>query len=416
MSPGFHVIAKPRGPKCNLACGYCYYLPSERLYEGETTFRMSDEVLEQFVRQYTEAHENSDVMFSWQGGEPTLMGLEFFHRVLELQRVYSKPGVRVANALQTNGLLIDSAWCEFLRDHNFLVGLSLDGPAELHNAFRVGKDGRPTFDFAYRALTLLRRYGVEFNVLCVVNAVNARHPLRVYRFFRTEGVRHVQFIPAVQQSGTGVTAWTVPSGAWGGFLCDIFDEWVARDVGRVHMQQFELALEAWCGLEPSLCAHARTCGRALAVEHNGDVFACDHYVNAAHRLGNLTHDRLADLVDSPRQQRFGRDKADRLPRACHDCSVLFACNGGCPKDRFVLTSDGEDGLNYLCEGYRTFFDHAGPPLATMAQLLRQGGPAAAIMADPILRSRPVAPGRNSACPCGSGKKYKLCCGRRNSPC
>ena len=414
MSPGFHVIAKPRGPKCNLACGYCFYLPSERLYEGETAFRMSDQVLEQFVRQYIEAHQSSDVTFTWQGGEPTLMGLEFFQRALDLQRAHGKPGVRVANALQTNGLLLDGAWCEFLRDHDFLVGLSLDGPAGLHDAYRFTKDGGPSFAFAYRALTRLRRYGVEFNVLCVVNAVNARHPLRVYRFFRNEGVRHIQFIPAVQQSGAGVTAWTVPPGAWGAFLCAIFDEWVARDVGRIYVQQFEIALEAWCGLEPSLCAHARTCGRALAVEHNGDVYACDHYVNAAHRLGNLTHDHLAQLVDSPRQQRFGRDKADRLPRACRDCRVLFACNGGCPKDRFVRTPAGEHGLNYLCEGYRGFFEHAGPRLAAMARRLRQGRPAAAIMADPNLRRGRLAPGRNSACPCGSGKKYKLCCARSGS--
>jgi len=413
MSLGFHVIAKPRGPVCNLACGYCYYMPAKQFYPGETAFRMSDEVLERFVRQYIEAHEHSEVMFTWQGGEPTLMGLEFFQRVLALQRMYRKPGVSVANSLQTNGLLIDRDWCEFLRDNRFLVGLSLDGPAELHNAHRIGKDGGPTFDLAYRGLDLMRRHGVDFNILCVVTSINAQHPARVYRFFRNEGVRHVQFIPAVQRDGKAVTTWTVSPRAWGRFLCDIFDEWLVRDVGRIHVQQFELALEAWCGIEPSLCAHASTCGRALAVEHNGDVFACDNYIDAAHRLGNLKLDRLADLVELPSLRRFGRDKTDKLPHVCRECNVRFACNGGCPKDRFILASDGEGGLNYLCEGYRTFFGHAGPHLEKMEQLLRQGRPAAAVMTDRSARAGQAGPGRNSACPCGSGKKYKLCCGGSN---
>jgi uncharacterized protein len=411
MPPAFHLMVKPRGAVCNLDCTYCFYLRKEDLYDEGASFRMSDEVLESFTRQYIAAQRVPEVTFGWQGGEPTLMGLEFFRKAVAVQEKYRRPGMKVANALQTNGVLLDDEWCRFLKEHQFLVGLSLDGPRELHDAYRVDKGGKPTFDKVYRALKLLQKHGVEFNILCVLNRVNADHPLRVYRFFKGEGVQFIQFIPAVERTPDGgVTAWTVRAEQWGKFLCSVFDEWVRRDVGRVFVQSFDVALQAWVGMEPSLCVHAKTCGDCLAIEHNGDLFSCDHYVDADYFLGNVMETPMTELVSSPFQRKFGRDKRDTLPRYCRECPVLFACNGGCPKDRFIPTPDGEPGLHYLCAGYKQFFTHVAPYMRTMAELLRCGSPPAAIM--DILRQREAPPrvARNAPCPCGSGRKYKNCCG------
>jgi uncharacterized protein len=339
------------------------------------------------------------------------MGLDFFRKAVALQEKYRKPNMRIKNTFQTNGVLLDDEWCRFFKEHNFLVGLSMDGPRELHDAYRVDKGGKPTFDKVYRALKLLQKHGVEFNILCVVNRINADHPLRVYRFFKNEGVEFIQFIPAVERTPEGgVTEWTVRPEQWGNFLCAIFDEWVRNDVGRIFVQQFEVALEAWLGFEPSLCVHAKTCGNCLAMEHNGDLFSCDHFVFPDYYLGNIMETPMTQLVASPFQRKFGRDKWDKLPRYCRECPVLFACNGGCPKDRFIKTPDGEDGLNYLCAGYKRFFTHIDPYMRLMAQLLRQGQPAWLIM--DILRQseqpkRKVGP--NDPCPCGSGRKFKKCC-------
>ncbi len=287
----------------------------------------------------------------------------------------------------------------------------MDGPRELHDAYRVDKGGKPTFDKVYRALKLLQKHGVEFNILCVVNRINADHPLEVYRFFKSEGVQFIQFIPAVERTPDGgVTDWTVRPHQWGDFLCTIFDEWVRNDVGKIFVQQFEVALEAWLGLEPSLCVHAKTCGNCLAMEHNGDLFSCDHFVYPEFYLGNITETPLAQLVASPFQRKFGLDKWDKLPRYCRKCPVLFACNGGCPKDRFIKTPDGEDGLNYLCAGYKQFFTHIDPYMRLMANLIRQGQPAWLIV--DILRQKEQPKrkiGPNEPCPCGSGKKFKKCC-------
>jgi uncharacterized protein len=380
LPPAFNVMLKPRGPICNLSCTYCFYLRKERLYQEGTAFQMSDEVLESFTRQYIEAQRVPEVTFAWQGGEPTLMGLDFFRKALALQEQYRKPGMRILNALQTNGILLDDAWCHFLKKHQFLVGLSLDGPRELHDAYRVDKGGKPTFDKVYKALKLLQKHGVDFNILCVVNRRNGDHPLCVYRFFKSEGVQFIQFIPAVERTpAEGVTEWTVRPEQWGKFLCAVFEEWVRSDVGRIFVQNFEVALEAWVGLEPSLCVHARTCGRCLALEHNGDLFSCDHFVTPEYYLGNILQTPLGELVASSFQRQFGLDKRDALPRYCQQCPVLFACNGGCPKDRFIRTPDGEPGLNYLCVGYKLFLQHINRDMQFMAEELSAGRAPANVM-------------------------------------
>ncbi|MDW8122458.1 MAG: anaerobic sulfatase maturase [Armatimonadota bacterium] len=405
-------MLKPRGPICNLDCQYCFYLKKEHLYPAGTSFVMSDQVLETFTRQYIDAQAGPEIIFSWQGGEPTLMGLEFFRKAVGYQQQFRQPGKVIKNTLQTNGWLLDDEWCQFLKEHQFLVGLSMDGPKDLHDAYRVDKAGKPTFDRVYYALKLLQKHQVNYNILCVVNRINGDHPLRVYRFFKEEGVQFIQFIPAVEKKpGGGVTDWTVRPDQWSNFLCRIFDEWVRHDVGHIFVQHFDVALEAWLGMEPSLCVHAKTCGNCLAMEHDGDLFSCDHYVFPQFYLGNIMDTDLIDLVSSPFQRKFGSDKQDTLPRYCRECPVLFACNGGCPKDRFIKTPDGEDRLNYLCAGYKKFFLHIHPYMIRMVALLRSGQPVALIkelLKNESQGQRTVR--GNDPCPCGSGRKFKKCCG------
>ncbi len=423
--PAFHVMLKPRGAICNLDCRYCYFLAKEALYPG-SAFRMSESLLDAYTRQYMDAQRVPEVTFAWQGGEPTLMGLDFFRLAVRLQEKYRRPGMTVHNALQTNGVTLDDDWCDFFREHGFLIGISLDGPPALHDAYRVDKSGRPTSDRVKHGVDLLKRHGVAFNVLATVHAANAGHPLDVYRFLRDEaGAQFMQFIPIVErdndtgyQEGTAVTGRSVNGGQYGEFLIAIFNEWVRRDVGRVYVQIFDVALAAWSGQHPGLCVFEKTCGTALAMEHNGDVFSCDHYVEPAHRLGNMTVVPLAELAASAQQQRFGQAKRDTLPRLCRACNVRFVCNGGCPKNRVLTTPDGEPGLNYLCAGYQAFFRHIDRPMRFMAAELRAGRAPANIMLalarDESARQQQVAKvGRNDPCPCGSGLKYKKCCGRRN---
>ncbi len=438
----FHVMAKPAGPACNLHCTYCFYLEKERLYPSPRRFRMSDAVLEAFIKQYIEAQQVPTISFAWQGGEPTLMGLPFFRRVVELQRRYQPPGKRLINALQTNGTLLTDEWCAFLREHQFLVGLSLDGPRGLHDHYRRGRRGEPTFDAVMRGLRRLQQHGVEYNLLCAVNRVNGQQPLAVYRFLRETGARHLQFIPIVERlaaepplpgqppSSREVSEASVRPAEYGEFLCAVYDEWVRHDVGRIYVQTFEVALSVWLGHGAGLCVFEPTCGRGMALEHNGDLYACDHYVYPEYRLGNLMEQPLVALAESNPQRRFGTDKRDTLPRQCRECPVLFLCNGECPKNRFLQTPEGEEGLNYLCAGLKRFFTHIGPTLEWMARALQQGQPAAGIMA--VLRQadqgsagppatevavarRPGAgarpAGRTAPCPCGSGQKSKRCCGR-----
>lgn len=483
---GLHVMSKPIGPICNLDCEYCYYLHKEELYPQGESWRMPGETLDQYIQQYIAAQPEKapEVTFAWQGGEPTLLGVKFFQRIVELQTQHARQGQKIVNTLQTNGVLLNDEWCEFFKDNEFLIGLSIDGPAEFHDRYRYDKQGNPTFDAVLRGLKLLQRFKVEYNVLVVVNRHNGDHGRRVYTYLRDNGVEFVQFIPIVERRGVGVhaeedlpivelssdtnqpasnapaskqpvvetTATDTPREIqalvssrsvlpeqFGKFLVEVFDEWVRRDVGRVFVQIFDQALSAWCGVEPSLCIFRRECGRALAVEHNGDLYSCDHFVEPEYRLGNILELPIIELANSPRQQQFGKDKHETLPQYCHDCEVQFACNGECPKNRFIDTPDGESGLNYLCGGYRLFFNHIDPIMKRMAAEVKNGRPAATVMMQlrsparaqatgpnkgpgsrpvkhPSLQSAPLPPnsppGRNELCPCGSGRKFKKCCLQR----
>ncbi|HXE73106.1 MAG TPA: anaerobic sulfatase maturase [Candidatus Nitrosotenuis sp.] len=376
----FHLLVKPGGALCNLDCKYCFYLSKEELYPG-SRFRMSDSVLENYIRQYLRSQKVPEATLAWQGGEPTLMGLDFFRRSVEMAERHRRPGQRVRYTLQTNGVLLNDEWCRFFRAHDFLIGLSLDGPREMHDAYRLDKAGRPTFDKVMRALRLLQEHKVEFNILATVHAANSSHPLEVYRFLRDEaGARFLQFIPIVERVGPcQVSERSVRPQAWGQFLMAIFDEWVRRDVGRVFVQSFDAALASWVGAPPGVCLFAETCGDALALEHNGDLYSCDHFVEPGFRLGNIAETSLEEMVASARQRKFGTDKRDTLPGYCRRCEVLFACRGECPKNRFTLTPDGEPGLNYLCPGYRDFFNHIAGPMRIMAELFLRRQPPARIM-------------------------------------
>jgi len=395
----FHVLAKPSGPICNLDCTYCFFLSKEALYPGDR-FRMTDEVLEAYIRQLLEAHTAPEVTIAWQGGEPTLMGVDFFRRAIELAERYRRPGQVLQHTMQTNATLLTDEWCALLREHDFLVGVSIDGPRELHDTYRVDKRGAPTFDKVIAGLRLLQQHAVDVNVLCTVNAANQDHPLDVYRFFRDDlGLRHVQLIPIVEQDDLSRS---VDPETWGAFLIAVFEEWVRHDVGSVYVQMFDAALASWVGAPASMCIFGETCGNALALEHNGDLYSCDHFVDPPYLLGNILHTQMVELVASPQQRAFGDAKRDTLPRYCVECPVRFACNGECPKNRFTTTPDGEPGLNYLCAGYRAFFLHVDGVMRLMAARLRAGG-----FADEVMTTLRTAP-RNEPCPCGSGRKAKVC--------
>ena len=420
-------MVKPRGAICNCRCEYCYYLPKEELYpDGE--FRMSSELLKDFTEQYMAAQKVPEVVFSWQGGEPLLMGLDFYKRAVEFQKEFQRPGLKVSNSLQTNGFLLDDQWCRFFHENDFLIGISIDGPGRLHDTFRIDTANRPTAERVMAGVEQLKKHSVEFNTLSCVHSLNADHPVEVYRFLRDEvGSQFHQFIPIVvrdRESGTGtpqapaVTKHTVSGKKYGKFLSSIFDEWVRRDVGKVFVQAFDTALAAWLGQAPGLCVFDKTCGTAMVLEHNGDLYACDHFVEPDFRLGNITDSTLISLVGSEKQRKFGLDKRDALPKYCRECPVRFACNGGCPRNRISHTADGEPGLNYLCEGYRDFFAHIDPHMRFMARELSQGRPPANIMfeaakQDTDIRQKLTTLGRNDPCPCGSGRKVKHCHGRGN---
>jgi len=419
----FHVLAKPTGAKCNLDCKYCFFLVKENLYPG-SRFRMPDDVQESYIRQVIESQSGPEATIAWQGGEPTMMGLDFFRRSIELEKKYQKPGSTIQNTIQTNGVLLNEEWCEFFRENNFLVGLSLDGPPAMHDTYRVDKGGQPTFDKVMRAARLMQKNHVEFNILTTVHAANADHSLEVYRFLRDEvRTRFVQFIPIVErvnergevgnQEGNQVTDRSVKPEQWGGFLISIFEEWVRRDVGRVFVQMFDAALASWVGAPPAMCIFAETCGHAVALEHNGDVYSCDHFVEPKYLLGTIQCKSMAQLVGSEQQVEFGNDKRDTLPRYCRECEVRFACHGECPKNRFLQTPDGEPGLNYLCAGYKTFFNHIDTPMKIMAELLCHNRAPVEIMKsyaeeDAKRAAAYAGAGRNDPCPCGSGRKYKRC--------
>lgn len=384
--PSFHIMLKPRASICNLDCKYCYYLSKRNLYP-ESDCRMNDNTLEEFIHQYINAQRVPEVTFGWQGGEPTLMGLDFFKRAVRLQKKYARPGMQIYNTLQTNGTLLNDEWGKFFYENSFLIGLSLDGPPQLHNTYRIDKEGNPTFARVKKGLDILKRYNIEFNILTCVHAANAEYPLEVYRFLRDEiGTKFIQFIPIVErdndtgfQEGNKITSRSVTGRQYGKFLITIFNEWVRRDVGRVFVQIFDIALGAWLGMLAALCIFTPTCGTALAMEHNGDLYACDHFVEPKHKRGNFLDASIVKLVGSQEQFTFGQNKYNLLPTYCRECKVSFVCNGGCPKNRVLSTRDGEPGLNYLCEGYKAFFTYIDPYMQFMAEQLRNKEPAAKIM-------------------------------------
>src|SRR4051794_10024835 len=426
----FHLLAKPTGAICNLDCSYCFFLSKELLYPG-SRFRMADDVLEAYIRQLLEAHRTPEVTVNWQGGEPTLMGVDFFRRSVELARKYAN-GRRIVFTIQTNATLLDDDWAQLFAEHGFLVGVSIDGPRELHDAFRIDKGGKGSFDRVMRGLGFLRKHGVAYNTLTTLHSANADRAVEVYRFLRDEcGSRFHQYIPIIErvdaaaadvdgewssrrdrplytQDGGHVTGRSVTAEQYGRFLIDVFEEWVRRDVGEVYVQMFDTALANWVGEPPALCIHSETCGLALALEHTGDLYSCDHFVEPAYRLGNIRETHMLDLVASDRQQQFGLDKRETLPRFCVDCDVRFACHGGCPKDRFIATPDGEPGLNYLCAGYKDFFHHVSRPMRIMASLLAQDRAPSEIVQ--LYASEDAQRGRNDPCTCGNGRKWKHCHG------
>ncbi|MCC2593686.1 anaerobic sulfatase maturase [Tessaracoccus sp. OS52] len=399
----FSVVTKPTGAACNLDCTYCFFLSKELLYDADSQ-RMSAETLHAYIANQLDSHPDGDVTLMWQGGEPTMRGLAFYREAVRLGNELKRPGQRVTHAMQTNGTLLDDDWCAFLHDEGFLVGLSIDGPAALHDSYRVNKAGRGTHAQVIRGWEYLRKHDVETNILCTVNAANADHGAEVYRYFRDDlGATFLQFIPIVErvpaedlataeqgwigpdgarllyrQVGDAVTSRSVAPAQWGRFLNQVFDEWVRTDVGKVYVQHFDVMLAARFG-QYSLCVHAPECGTALAVEHNGDIYSCDHFVEPGYELGNVRTNAFADVLTSPQQREFGRSKRTGLTDQCRRCPVRWACNGGCPKDRFAVSVDGQEGQNYLCEGYFNFFSHAAPTIEEMAMLLQSGRAPAEVM-------------------------------------
>lgn len=396
----FHAMAKPVGSTCNLDCTYCYYLSKEHLPKGPGAGRMSDETLERFIQQYIAGVTGDEVVFSWQGGEPTLLGLDFFRKVVALEKKHAQPGQRIQNDLQTNGTLLNEEWCEFLKAHRFLVGLSIDGPRDIHDHYRVSKGKQPTFDQVFAAAKLLQRFDVPFNTLTCVHRFNGRRPLDVYRFLRQElNSNFIQFIPIVEhrqfervapqtwndrelprdgdpEAKPGhpqsiVTDWSVDPDDWGYFLCKVFDRWLSQDVGKVMVNHFETLVAQHLGLPSQMCVYSEVCGKGVAVENDGSVYACDHYVYPEYRLGNVSAASLGEMVFSREQQQFGHAKSESLPQYCRKCAYLMDCWGECPKNRLIRTPDGEPGLNYLCRGFKQFFAHAIPEVERIAAHVKQ---------------------------------------------
>lgn len=396
-----YVMLKPAGSLCNLDCSYCYYTEKRRLYGQEGRQVMADDVLETFVRQYIEAQTMPEVLFTWHGGEPLMRPISFYKKALELQRRYAR-GRHIDNCIQTNGTLLNDEWCAFFRENNFLVGLSVDGPQALHDEYRRSRTGRPSWRDAMRGIRLLQKHDVEWNAMAVVNRLNAEHPLEFYRFFKEIGCQYLQFTPIVerhvsrqdglrlapgltawtddeQEAQRMVTSWSVTPAQWGRFLCTLYDEWVRSDVGKVFVQLFDATLANWAGVAPGLCSVSSMCGHAAVMEYNGDVYACDHFVFPEYRLGNIRRLSLTEMMYGERQRSFARMKHDTLPRQCRECRFLFACHGECPKNRFLRDHYGEKGLNYLCSGYRQFFNHVAADMDFMKAELDAGRPPANIM-------------------------------------
>jgi uncharacterized protein len=413
-SQEFQIFVKPVGATCNLDCHYCYYLQKELLYQGTESFHMPGDLLEEYIVQQIEISPEPVINFFWHGGEPTLLGLDYFRQIVELQRKHQRQDRRITNSIQTNGVLLNEEWCRFFAAESFAVGLSLDGPQALHDRYRVTKSQKPTHKQVMQGYRLLRQHKIPVDILCVVHAQNVQYPLQVYRFFKEIKAQYLSFIPLVElqpSAESRVSPRTMLAEAFGIFLCTIFDEWVRQDIGRILVQIFEEAARPAYGQDHSLCIFRTTCGDVPVLEHNGDLYSCDHFVTPEHRLGNIRETPLLALLESPVQRAFGQAKLDKLPRYCRECEVRTMCNGGCPKDRIIHTLEGEAGLNYLCVGYKRFFTHARPYVARLADLRRAGQPPERLMNMVQAedgKARPRA-GRNDPCPCGSGRKYKKCC-------
>lgn len=396
FSRPLYVMLKPVGSVCNLACDYCYYLEKGKLYSETKNTVMSEQLLEKFIREYLEAQTTQQVLFTWHGGETLMRPISFYQKALELQRKYAA-GRQIDNCIQTNGTLLNDAWCEFFKANNFLVGVSIDGPQEFHDEYRRNRQGQPSFYKVMQGIKLLKKHGVEYNGMAVVNDYNVDYPLEFYRFFKELDCHYIQFAPIVERladhrDGTRLTApgqddpdiklapFSVDPVKWGNFLCAIFDEWLKEDVGNYYVQLFDATLANWVGEQPGVCVLARECGHAGVMEFNGDVYSCDHFVFPEYKLGNIYTKTLTEMMYSPKQLKFGADKYDTLPRQCKECEFLFACHGECPKNRFMRTADGEPGLNYLCQGYLKFFRHVAPYMDFMKRELLAQRPPANVMA------------------------------------
>ncbi len=390
----FYVMTKPVGSVCNLACDYCYYLEKSNLYADTSRHLMSESLLEKFIKDYIQSQTTPDVLFTWHGGEPLLRPLSFYEKAVSLQKEYSY-GRGIQNVIQTNGLLLTDEWCEFFKKNNWLIGISIDGPQFLHDEYRITKNEAPTFDKVMQGINLLKKHGVEWNALSVVNDYNADYPLEYYDFMKKIGATYIQLIPIVESlykhsDGRHIAAveegsmdtiadFSVTPQQWGNFICKIFDRWVRHDVGRFYIQLFDSTLANWMGLNPGVCVLAKTCGHAGVMEFNGDVYACDHFVFPQYKLGNFHNKTLLEMFNSPEQLKFGQNKYDTLPKQCKDCKYIFACYGECPKNRFAKSRDGEPGLNYLCEGYYRFFNHVAPYMEFMKNELKNERAPANIM-------------------------------------
>ncbi len=386
ISSEFQLMAKPIGPRCNLACVYCFYREKEALFEEHEKWRMSDEILDAYCKNYIEALAgHPEVHFAWQGGEPTLMGLDFYRKAVQLQQKYAAPGQVIRNSFQTNGIVIDDDWARFFKKNGFLVGLSLDGPKEVHDPYRVFIDGRPTFSRIMRTLRTLQKHKVDFNILCSVQHLNAQKPKTVYNFFKQASITYLQFIPIVVPAPGApgeVTEESVKPDEWGDFMCTVFDEWIRHDVGTIFVQAFDMSLAAWCGQPAPLCTFSEICGRAMIIEHNGDIYSCDHFVTPGHRLGNILEKPLKEIVDCERQQRFALDKRDNRPQFCRECKYDFVCRGECPKNRLAPPEGAgipARPINFLCKGFYRFFEHIDPYMQQMAEALRRELPPSIVM-------------------------------------
>ncbi|MBC8375097.1 MAG: anaerobic sulfatase maturase [FCB group bacterium] len=425
----FHILAKPVGPACNLNCDYCFYLEKESLFPKETTFKMEPDVLDSFIKQYIDSQPTNTAHFTWQGGEPTLLGVEYFQEIVQLQNKHSE-GKQISNAIQTNGILLDDNWGQFLLENRFLVGISIDGPQALHDQYRIDHYGDGTFKKVMKGLELLKKYRIEFNTLTVVNQGNQDEANAIYDFLKSVGSEYWQFIPAVERirpDGTLaaphemdspiLAEWSVDPDSYGQFLNQIFQRWIREDVGNIYVQQFEAALANEMGRPAGVCVWNATCGQALAVEHNGDLYSCDHYVFPEYRLGNVLEIPLLELVHSPDQQNFGADKRDGLPQICKECEVLYLCHGECPKHRFAEGFNGDQGHNFLCSGYKQFFTSIQPELGVLKEILELGQPATNIagwMEEKDQGFPNIDVELSDPCPCGSKTVFQECCFQNHS--